>query len=174
MDRQALPTVPGVLHNGGMADVGHLLDHVQLAQAVDPLFLGWQLRQHFTVLVVQVANRTQPAIDQAQLAILHRSPYATATVMASDQDVLDLEHIHRVLDHRQAIEVGVQHHVGHVAVHKKIARQHADDLVGRYPRIGAADPEKLRSLLARELGEKLRVFFLDRSGPALVVINQIL
>ena len=32
VDRELLPAVPGVLHNVGVPDVGHLLDDVQLAQ----------------------------------------------------------------------------------------------------------------------------------------------
>ncbi len=40
VNRQTLPTVPGVLHNAGMTDIGHLLDHVELAEAVDPFFFS--------------------------------------------------------------------------------------------------------------------------------------
>ncbi|MNG30714.1 hypothetical protein D3C84_1163860 [compost metagenome] len=68
----------------------------------------------------------------------------------------------------------MQHHVGHVAVDEQVAGQHADDLVGRHPRIGTADPQVLRGLLTSQLGEEVRIFFGDRVGPALVVINQIL
>ena len=34
---ELLSALPRVLHDGGLADVGHLLDHVELAQAVDAL-----------------------------------------------------------------------------------------------------------------------------------------
>ena len=94
--------------------------------------------------------------------------------MAGDEDVFDLEHVHRVLDHRQAVEVSVQHHVGHVAMHKQITGQHADDLVGRYTGIGAADPQVFRGLLAGELGEEFGIFLFDRIRPAFVVIKQVL
>ena len=72
VDRQALPAMPGVLHDAGVTDVGHLLNHVQLAQAVDALLFGRQLGQQVTVFVVKVANGAQPAIDQAELAVLDR------------------------------------------------------------------------------------------------------
>ncbi|MNE06119.1 hypothetical protein D3C80_987000 [compost metagenome] len=94
--------------------------------------------------------------------------------MAGDEDVLDLEYVDRVLNHRQAVEVGVQHDVGHITVYEQIARQHADDLVGRHPGVGTTDPQELWGLLASQLGEEVRIFLLDRSGPTLVVINQIL
>ena len=57
MNRQALPAVPGVLHNVGMPHVSHLLNHVEFAQAVNPFFFGGQQRQRFAVFVLQVANR---------------------------------------------------------------------------------------------------------------------
>ncbi len=174
MHRQALTTVPGILDDGGMTDVGHLLNHIQLAQAINPLLFGRQLRQLHPLLVIQVADRAQPAIDQTQLPVLHRCPDTTATVMPGYQDVFHLEHIHRVLDHRQAVQVGVQHHVGDITVNEQIARQHADDLVGRHPCVGTTDPEEFRCLLPGKLGEKIRIFLLDRIGPACVVINQFL
>ncbi|MCY1402922.1 hypothetical protein D9M71_180840 [compost metagenome] len=174
MDRQALATVPGVLHDAGMGDVGHLLNHIQLTQTVDPLFLGRQLAQFNALFVVQVANRAQPAVDQAELAILHRRPYAAAAIVAGHQDVFDLEHVDGVLDHRQAVQVGVQYHVGHVAVNEQVAGQHTHDFIGRYARIGTADPEEFGRLLASKLGEEVWIFLLDRIGPALVVINQFL
>ena len=174
MDRQALPPVPGVLHNAGVADVGHLLDHVQLAHTVDALFFSWQLGQHVTVFVIEVTNGAQPAVDQAELTVLHRGAHAAAAVVAGNEDVFDLEHVHCVLDHRQAIEVGVQHYVGHVAVHEQIPRQHADDLVGRHTGVGTADPQVFRSLLAGELGEEFGIFLFDRIRPSVVVIKQVL
>ena len=174
MDRQALSAVPGVLHDAGMGDIGHLLNHVEFAESIDLLLFSGQFGEFFALLVVKIANRTQPAVDQAELAILHRGSNTTATIVAGDQNVFDLEYVNRVLNHRQAVEVGVQHHIGHVAVYEQIARQHADDLVGRHPGIGTADPQVLGSLLASQLGEEVRIFFGDRVSPALVVVDQIL
>lgn len=99
MHGQALPAMPGVLHNAGVADVGHLLNHVQLAQTVNALFFGRQLGQHVAVFVVQVSNGAQPAVDQAELTVLHGGAYTAAAVVAGHQDVFDLQHVHGVLDH---------------------------------------------------------------------------
>jgi len=140
MHRQLLPAMPGILHNIGVTDVRYLLDHIQLAQTVDALFLGGQQRQHFAVFVVQVADRAQPAINQAHLLIRHGGAHAATAIVAGDQNMFDLQHIHRVLNHRQAIQVRVQHHVGHVAVYKQIAGQHADNFIGRYAGIRTTNP----------------------------------
>ncbi|MNP22915.1 hypothetical protein D3C76_1156050 [compost metagenome] len=67
----------------------------------------------------------------------------------------------------------MQHDVGNVTVDEQVARQHADDLVGRYAGIGAADPQVLGGLLARQFGEEVRVFLFDRLGPARVVVEQL-
>ena len=40
--------------------------------------------------------------------------------MAADDDVLHLEHLHRVLQHREAVEIGVHHQVGDVAVDEDV------------------------------------------------------
>ncbi len=68
----------------------------------------------------------------------------------------------------------MQHHVGDIAVDEQIARQQADNLVGRHPRIGTADPQVLRHLLLGQFGEELRILFLDRLGPAGVVVEEVL
>src|SRR5690606_4943886 len=110
MNRQRLPAVPGVLDNGGVADVGDLLDDVELAHAVELGLFARETGDVVAVFVVQVANGAQPAVNQAQLVVTHRCTHAAATVVAGDQNVFDLEDIDGVLDHRQAVEVGVQHH----------------------------------------------------------------
>ena len=73
--------------------------------------------------------------------------HAAAAVVADHDDVLDLQHVGRELDHRQAVQVRVHDDVGDVAVHEQLARHQADDLVGRHPAVGAADPQVLRRLL---------------------------
>src|SRR5690606_33830870 len=104
--RQRLTAAPGVLHNAGVADVGNLLDHVQLAHAVNLLFLAGKAVQVLAMHVVKIADGPQPAIDQPQLLVAHGGTDAAATVVAGHQDVFDLEHIYRELDHRQTVEVG--------------------------------------------------------------------
>src|SRR5690606_38117510 len=100
----------------------------------------------YLVTVVQVANTVQPVVDQAVAGVLHGGRNAPAAVVSADDDVLDPQHFHRVLDHRHAVEVGLQRQVGDITVHENFARQQADDFIGRHPTVGAANPEVFRCL----------------------------
>ena len=81
--------------------------------------------------------------------------------MAGHDDMLDLEHVDGKLHDRQAVEVGMQHHVGDVAMDEQLTWQQSDDLVGRHARVGAANPQVFRGLLPGQLGEEFRVLLLD-------------
>lgn len=42
--------------------------------------------------------------------------------MATDDHVLDVQHLDRVLQNREAIEIRVHHEVGHVAMYEHLTR----------------------------------------------------
>jgi hypothetical protein len=58
-------------------------------------------------------------------------------------------------------------------MHEDVAREQSHNLVGRYPTVGATDPQVGGRLLAREFGEKFGVLTADSFGPFLVVLEQI-
>ena len=124
------------------------------------------------VFLHHVADMAQPVVGQADAGVVQAGVDAAAAVVADDQDVLHLELVDRVLDHAQAVQVAVRHHVGDVAVHEHLARRHADDLVGGHARIGAADPQVFRVLLLGQVLEELGVFPGDPVGPFAVVLQQ--
>src|SRR6185436_14902862 len=99
---------------------------------------------------------------------------AATPVMATDDDVLDLQNVHGVLEHRQAVEVGVDDEVGDVAVDEQLARQEAHDFIRRNAAVGAADPEVSRGLLLRQRREEARVAGGDPGSPGAVVLEQML
>ena len=102
-----------------------------------------------------------------------RRLYATATVVAAHDDVSDLEHVDGELHDRQAVEVGVDDHVGDIAVDEDLARQQADDLVGRHAAVGTTDPQVVGRLLARKFGKKLRVLAANAFRPLAVVLEEL-
>ena len=122
---------------------------------------------------MDVLHVAQPKIDEADARTFERGLDAAAAVVANDHDVLHLQYIDRVLDHRQRVEVGMHDHVGDVAVDEDLARQQADDLVGRHARVGTADPEVLRGLKLRQLAEEAGVELLHLARPRLVVVEQV-
>ena len=64
-----------------------------------------------------------------EIVVRGRDP--SAAVVAADNDVFHLEHVDGVLQHRKAVQVGVHHDVGDVAVDEHFARREVGDLVRR-------------------------------------------
>ena len=122
---------------------------------------------------MHVAHVAQPVVDQAHLASLERGLHAAAAVVAADDDVLDLEDVDGVLQHREAVEVGVHDDVGDVAVHEELAGQQPDDLVRGDAAVGAADPEVARSLLLGKRLEEGGIAATDAFGPLAVLTEQV-
>ncbi len=126
------------------------------------------------MLFPHVLHVAEPVVAQAQSGVLQRRPHAAAAVVPGDDDVPHLEHIHRELEDRETVEIGVHDQVGDVPMHEQLARIEADDLVGRDPAVGAADPEVCGGVLRRQAGEELGVLLPPRGGPRAVVGKQIL
>jgi hypothetical protein len=148
-----------------------LLDDVQLTEAVR--CRGARVVDDRAVLVVHVGDVPQPVVDQAQLDAVEDRPDAAAAVVAGDDDVPHAKDIHGVLEHREAVQIGVDDDVGDVAVDEELARSEVDDLVRRDPAVGAADPEELGGLLAGELLKKFRAAGDHALGPPAVVLEEV-
>ncbi len=65
VDRERLLPGPGVLDHGGLAEVGYLLDDVQLAEPVGAGFLIGEGIQEDPVLALDVLDVAQPVVDEA-------------------------------------------------------------------------------------------------------------
>ena len=148
VDRQRLPAAPRIADDGCLADVASLLDDVQLAESIEARRgIGFGVDGR-SVTVLNVLHVAQPVVDQPErIAAVGRLDPAAA-VMTADDDVLDPEHVDGVLQHRQAIQICVHHHVRHVPVNEQLAREKPDDFIGGHPAVGTADPEVSRRLLS--------------------------
>ena len=120
-----------------------------------------------------VLHVPQPVVDEAVRRVLERRPDAAAAVMADDDDVLDLQDVDCVLEHREAVEVGVDDDIRDVPVNEQLARREVDDLVRRHAAVGASDPQIARRLLCGERPEEAGPARFDVRGPGAVAIEEV-
>src|SRR5438128_663921 len=118
MYRQFLSTPPCALHDGGMTDISYLLDDIKLTKVIEALLLVGDTVQRRFIALVNILQVTQPVINQAELFVLHGSRHTTTAIMSTDDDVLDLQDLHRILDDRETVEVTVDDDVGDIAMHE--------------------------------------------------------
>ena len=77
--------------------IDHLLNHVQLAQHVQPLGRRCCL-QAVLVAVAYILDVANPVVCQPNAGIVQRRLHATAAIVPTDNDMLDFQHVHSVLN----------------------------------------------------------------------------
>lgn len=162
----------GLLDGGGLDDVAALLEDVELDEAVVALGLVGDSVELLLVQAVDVADVTQPGVEQAEVLGGHGGLDTAAAVVAADDDVLDAEVADGVVDDGHDIEVGVADEVGDVAVDEGLAGLEAGDLLGGDARVAAADPEILGVLALSEGGEEAGILLGLLGGPGAVVVEE--
>src|SRR5471032_1118703 len=172
--RDVLAAIPRILQDGGLADVGDLLDHVELAQPFGALVARQDVAEVALVLLVHVLHVAQPVVGQADAGACHGRVHALAAVVADDDDVLDFQHVDGELQHRQAVQVRMDDDVGDVAVDEDVARRQSQQLIGRHAAVGTAYPQVFRRRLLRQPVEEVGVALDLRIGPDAVVVQQML
>ena len=125
------------------------------------------------MFVAHIVHMVQPIVGEANAVAEQRGAHAATTIMAGHDHVLYLQHIDCVLDYRQAIEIGVYHHIGDIAVNENLAGHQPDNFIGRHATVGAADPQILRRLLLGETLEESRILALDLLRPCTVIGKQL-
>lgn len=123
------------------------------------------------VQAVDVPDVPKPGVEDAEVLWGHGGLDAAAAVVATDDDVLDLEVLDGVVEDGSDVEVDVADQVGDVAVDKGLAGLEAGDLLGGDARVAAANPQVLGLLAGAELGEELGVLCLLVGGPLGVVLK---
>ena len=64
----------------------------------------------------------------------------TASVVPTDDDVAHVQHVHCVLNRREAIQICGSHDVPHVAVHEEFTGIEAHDCIRGHTAVRAPDP----------------------------------
>lgn len=163
-----------MLYICSLEDITALLDNVELHQAVVSLVIIGDGIQLLLVNSVDIANVSQPGVEQAHILGCHGSLDTTAAVVAADYNMLDLEVVDSIVDDAHDVEVGADDHVGNVSVDKGLAGLQTSDLLGGNARITASHPEILGGLAGSQTSKELGVVLQPFSGPFLVVLKEAL
>ena len=78
--------------------------------------------------------------DKTELLAAHRGLHTDAPVMTAHDDVFYLENVYRVIEYAEHVHVGMNHHVGDVAMDEDVARLGTCYFICRDPAVGASDP----------------------------------
>ena len=97
-----------------------MLFHIQLAQEVFVLLLVRAV-QLVAVLRPRVPNVRQPGFEWAMVVLLEGCPDPAAIIVPCDDDILDLQDLNCVLDHRKQVDIGWWGLISHVSMHEQLA-----------------------------------------------------
>lgn len=104
-----------------MTDILDLLDDIKFAKPVTPHLYIVEPVEFGAVPNINIFDVAQPIVDQSEVASTAGRMHSATAVMATYDDVLDLEHFYRELHHRQTADVGVHDEIRDVAVNKNLA-----------------------------------------------------
>ena len=171
VDGELLSARPRRVDHRRLAHVQRLLDHIELAQTIEGR-LRRAVRQGACMSLTNGIDVTKPVVDEPELRALEDGSNAAAPVMSRDNHVLDLQHVDRVLQDREAVEIRVHDHVGDVAMNEQFAGRQSHDFVRRNAAVRAPDPQVRRRLLLAEAFEECGVVRQHALGPLGVVLQQ--
>jgi len=128
--------------------VDRLFHDVERTELIDPGLVVRGAGEKSGMTVGDILNMAKPVVNEPERACAPGGENAAAAVMSTDDQVLHPEHIHGVLNDREAVEIGVDHDVGNIAMHEHLSGEEADNLVGGDAAVSAADPEIAWAVLA--------------------------
>lgn len=137
---------PTLLHRRRLNHIPALLMYIQLDKPLILLLLVRNLVKLVLVQAVDVADVSQPGVEQAHVLRRHGGFDASAAVVSADNDVLDFEVADGVVDDGHDVEVDVVDEVGDVAVDEHLARLEAGDGFGGDAGVGAAWTSRIVSI----------------------------
>jgi hypothetical protein len=93
MDADELASVPSFLDDGSVADVEDLLYDIEFDEAIEASFFIFDCIELIFETGVDVADVAQPIVDEAEVVVSHGRLNASAAIVATDDDVADVENI---------------------------------------------------------------------------------
>jgi hypothetical protein len=121
MDGEFLAALPGVVGNGGVANVDDLFDDVEFAEAVGTMRLVTGSEESCAVLLTNVLDVAQPIVRETEAIAALDGANSGAAIVAANDDVFDLQDIDGELENGEAVEIAVGNDVGEVAVDEHFA-----------------------------------------------------
>lgn len=125
---------PALLYRCRLDNISALLNNIQLNQLVVLVLLRAAVLDHIVhfrlMQSVDVADVTQPGVQETHILWCHGSLDTTTAVVAADNDVLDFEVTDSVVDDGHDVEVDVVDEVGNVAMDEHLAGLEAGDGFG--------------------------------------------
>jgi hypothetical protein len=173
MNPQLLSVFPGLLHDGNPRDIVHLFSNVELTKQILIIFLVRAVKL-VPVLGSCFSNMRKPGLERPVVVLLEGRTDSSAPVVAGDDDVLHLQHLHGVLQNSEEVDIRGRSLVGHVPVHEKLSWLQPHDLVGGHSRVGAANPEVLGGLDADQSLEVFVILCDHGLSPLPVVLHDLL
>jgi len=172
--RKQLPAPPPSIANyRGITHVSNLIQHVEFAQAICTCALIIDRCEIDAVIIPDILDVLDPAVREPQLNIRGCCMNCTASVVPTDDVVAHVQHVHCVLNRREAIQYAGSHDVPHVAVHEELARIEAHDRIRGHAAVRAPDPQVGRGLLATQLCKEVGLLSPRSLRPLAVVLKEI-
>ena len=173
MHGDGLIPFPGITEDRRLADIGDLLDDIEFAEVIEAGCFILPMGEEREVLLQHIIDVAQPVVGQPHPLPAKSSLNTPAAIMTTDDDVLHLEHVDGELHHREAVEIRVNDHIGHIAVDEKLPRGKAHQFLRRNATVSATDPEILRLVLNGQILEKFRIPSAEILGPCLIIGEEI-
>jgi hypothetical protein len=126
------------------------------------------------MLLANILYVAKPVVDEAMPFLQNGRSHGAASVVATDDDVLDLEDVDGKLHDREAIEIRMYDDIPDVAVNEQLAWKQPDNFIRGHPAVGTTDPQVLGRLLSGELCEEAGMRAGDSRCPLPVVAEQML
>lgn len=136
-DRVSLLLVQ-LLHRSRLDNIPCLFHDVQLHQSIVTRSLVFDGTELLVVQTVDVTDVSEPRVEETEILGRHGGFDAAAAVVSADDDVLDVEVAHGVVDDGHDVEVGRADEVSDVAVDEHLAGFEAGDGFGGDAGVGAA------------------------------------